>query len=83
MFVARSGRFCLGYPSYNQTHPNIDDELQEPYPRLYLGPLIIGSEIYHRCPGIRFVMGMIEKVDEPNKLIILFMVLTIAYLVSL
>ena len=70
MFVARSGRFCLGYPSYNQTHPNIDDELQEPYPRLYLDPLIIGSETYHRCPRIHFIMGMIEKVDDPNKLII-------------
>jgi hypothetical protein len=73
--VARSGKFCLGFPSWNGT-ANEDNEITRgggnPYTQMDLYPLRIGNEVYENCPRIHFVSGMTQKVDDPSKIIIAY-----------
>ena len=73
--VARSGRFCLGFASEgrNKLHDGygMDDVPSNPYIRSNHRPLTIG-EIYPNCPQIHFVSGMIEKADDPSKVIVTY-----------
>jgi hypothetical protein len=60
--VARSGKFCLGFAQEDQSSDN-------PYTRMNVGPLQLMGKTFD-CPRIHFVSGMIEKADDPSKVII-------------
>ncbi|KAL3911420.1 MAG: hypothetical protein SGILL_007288 [Bacillariaceae sp.] len=71
--VARSGMFCLGYPSdidglvKNITNDNVaSGSYQYPLATTEMNPLSFGG-VPHNCPRIHFVMGLIDKiVDDEN-----------------
>lgn len=72
--VARSGRFCFGFPELvnntSTSHTSNNEEGQNPYQKMRLDRLKIGDEHYDKCPSIHFVTGMTEKADDPSKIII-------------
>jgi hypothetical protein len=59
--VARTGNFCFGRSAPDEAGGN-------PYPYLNRENLWIGSA--QNCPRIHFVSGMVEKADDPTKLIV-------------
>ena len=62
--VARTGNFCLGFSQASELHVN-------PYALLQKEALHIQQVRYDdKCPRIHFVSGMVEKADDPSKLII-------------
>lgn len=60
--VAMTGRFCLGFPH--------ESENDNPYARLNLRPLVMVEQF--DCPRIHFVSGLLEKADDPSKLLIAY-----------
>jgi hypothetical protein len=64
--VARSGKFCLGFAHKSDNHKS---DKHNPYTRMNIVPLSVMGETY-QCPRIHFVSGMIEKVDDPSKVIL-------------
>jgi hypothetical protein len=60
--VARSGKFCLGFAQD-------EDESDNPYTMMNVVPLQLMGKTFD-CPRIHFVSGMIEKADDPSKVII-------------
>jgi hypothetical protein len=62
--VARTGRFCLGFPSHEEMQAS-----GHPYRQLAAFPAVIGG-ITYKCPRIHYVTGIVDKVDDPSKLIV-------------
>jgi len=62
--VARSGRFCFGFPYSNERGGN-------PYINMTLEDRMEMDRTFD-CPSIHFVGGMIEKANDPAKLIIAY-----------
>jgi hypothetical protein len=62
--VARTGRFCLGFSS--------ESERDNPYTRMQMSTMKLISVEYPKCPRIHFVSGMVEKADDPTKLIVAY-----------
>ena len=60
---ALSGKFCLGFPTE-------EEGLVNPYSLNNRGPLWIGGPF--DCPAIHFVSGIVEKVGDPNRVIIAY-----------
>jgi hypothetical protein len=60
--VARSGSFCLGFPSEEENEENHYSQLTRSR------PLIMGEE--ENCPQISFVSGMTEKAGDDSKVIL-------------
>jgi hypothetical protein len=60
--VARSGKFCLGFA-------RDEDESDNPYTMMNVVPLQLTGKTFD-CPRIHFVTGMVEKADDPSKVII-------------
>jgi hypothetical protein len=64
--VARTGRFCFGFPS--------KDEMQasgNPYGGMASATFMIGGTFYN-CPRIHFVSGIVDKADDATKLIVAY-----------
>ena len=61
--VARSGRFCLGFGSEEEQRTN-------PFVLSNMKPLVIGET--YNCPKIHFVSGMVEKANDPSRVIIAY-----------
>jgi hypothetical protein len=82
--VARSGMFCLGYPTeLDQLTTTVDASLtynnnsrpravsyQNPLSMVHLDPLSFAGKLYNNCPRIHFVMGMVAKVNDPSKVLV-------------
>ena len=62
--VARTGRFCFGFSS--------ESERDNPYSKMQMSTMKMISIEYPRCPRIHFVSGMVEKADDPTKLIVAY-----------
>ena len=62
--MARSGKFCLGFPTEEEAKMN-------PYARANLESVQLGNVTFD-CPRIHFVSGMVEKADDPSKVIIAY-----------
>lgn len=62
--VARTGRFCFGFSS--------ESERENPYTRMQMSTMKMISVEYPSCPRIHFVSGMVEKTDDPTKLIVAY-----------
>ncbi|CAB9508196.1 Inherit from COG: Hemolysin-type calcium-binding [Seminavis robusta] len=72
--VAMSGYFCLpADPSKHVLFGNKNDENKNPYLSINQdwNSLSVAGEDY-RCPSIHFVTGMVEKADDPSRLIIAY-----------
>jgi hypothetical protein len=83
--VARSGIFCLGYPTTmhdridqtennnnnnnNNTSANKKNLYYNPLAMDHMSPMTFAGESFN-CPRIHFVMGMVEKVDDPSRVLI-------------
>jgi hypothetical protein len=71
--VARSGMFCLGYPDEMDGLVNVTDSnsslYQNPLATTQMIPLRFAG-VSHSCPRIHFVMGMVEKVDDKDSVLI-------------
>ncbi len=66
--VARSGMFCLGYPNpENEEGPS---PLGNPLVAVRMQLLHFAGEVL-QCPRIHFVMGMVDKVGEEDRKVIL------------
>lgn len=63
--VARSGRFCLGFPSGEEIAASTN-----PYAYMHTTRLTVGDE--YECPRIHFIGGMLVKADEPDKLVLTY-----------
>ena len=61
--IARTGRFCLGFSSPEEVKSN-------PFALSNTEPLQIGQT--YNCPRIHFVSGMVEKADDPSKVIVTY-----------
>jgi hypothetical protein len=61
--VARSGFFCLGWPSH-------DERGSSPFQRL--GDTLKLIENFEDCPSINFVSGMTLKADDPSTVILAY-----------
>jgi hypothetical protein len=72
---ARSGRFCLGFSDVNETIVRDDDHNNNnnnnPYARSNMVRLRLGGNHYD-CPRIHFVSGMVEKANDPSRIIIAY-----------
>jgi hypothetical protein len=70
---ARSGRFCLGFPTVNETTGGNDSggRRRNPYGRSNMGKLRLGGDHYD-CPYIHFVSGMVEKANDASKVVIAY-----------
>jgi hypothetical protein len=60
--VARSGAFCLGFPSEEESEQNYYSQL------IRSRPLILKEE--ENCPQITFISGMTEKAGDDSKVIL-------------
>jgi hypothetical protein len=60
--AAHSGKFCLGFAQDK-------DESDNPYTTMNVVPLQLMGKTFN-CPRIHFVTGMVEKADDPSKVII-------------
>lgn len=72
--VARSGMFCLGYPSPDLDGRGDPGSHEGPLTFVKMGRMTFANETYG-CPRIHFVMGMIDKVkqkkqNEPDSVIL-------------
>lgn len=71
--VARSGIFCLGYPSPDLDGQGNPSNHDGPLTFVKFGKMKFANETY-RCPRIHFVMGMVDKVkqadSEPDSVIL-------------
>ena len=61
--VARTGRFCFGFSSPEEVKSN-------PFALSNMEPLQIGES--YDCPRIHFVSGMVEKYEDPSKVIVAY-----------
>ncbi|KAL3899223.1 MAG: hypothetical protein SGARI_006506, partial [Bacillariaceae sp.] len=67
--VARSGMFCLGYPSaadvdgLGKNATTTTGNYQNPLATTKMNPLNFAG-VQHDCPRIHFVMGMVDKVGD-------------------
>jgi hypothetical protein len=61
--VARSGLFCLGWPSH-------DERGSSPYQHLGYSLKLI--EDFDDCPAISFASGMTLKADDPSTAIVAY-----------
>jgi hypothetical protein len=62
--LARTGRFCFGFPK--------GSEISNPYSRMQMRPMTMIDVEYTKCPRIHFVSGMVEKADDPTKVIVAY-----------
>ena len=62
--VARTGRFCFGFSS--------ESERENPYTRMQMSAMKMMSVEYPSCPRIHFVSGMVEKANDPTKLVVAY-----------
>jgi hypothetical protein len=62
--VARSGKFCFGFSD--------ESDSDNPYANLQMDTMKIIDIEYKNCPRIHFVSGMVEKADDPTKLIVTY-----------
>jgi hypothetical protein len=63
--VARTGRFCFNFPSQEEM-----GESGHPYSKLGALPAWVGRKVY-KCPRIHFVAGMVDKVDDPTRKLVI------------
>jgi hypothetical protein len=71
--VARSGRFCFGFPEQSESSQTAGTGIhnsRNPYATMSMEKLNIGQE--YDCPKIHFVGSMIEKADDASKLIVAY-----------
>ena len=61
--IARTGRLCFGFASEDEAKSN-------PYTVLSRGHLTVGKQ--YNCPRIHFVSGMVEKADDPSRMIVAY-----------
>jgi len=61
--VARTGRFCFGFPEASEASSN-------PYSNMSRAKLLIGEE--YDCPMIHFVGSMIHVAGDPSQLIVAY-----------
>ena len=64
--VAWSGKFCLGFPSEEESHQN-------PYTGWNTNPLVfLGGNTLDDCPAIHFVSGMSQDAEDQSQVIIAY-----------
>jgi hypothetical protein len=74
--VARTGRFCFGFPEPSESSPtggsanSTTSRNRNPYTQMSMEKLKVGQE--YDCPKIHFVGSMIEKANDPSKLIVAY-----------
>jgi hypothetical protein len=62
--IARSGMFCLGYPKGKEE----DSTHRNPLVGVKMQQLEFAGDQYE-CPRIHFVTGLVDKLDEPDKVL--------------